>query len=189
MSKPILWILLAVALATAGCAVPDSVGGYFSNRRHDLIDVVHIDVGAVNLGAVAYAGPFILGADYQTGLKSRDQSTTLQIGLGGPRMQGKKGLAFGIIWPFSRWNSTEPRVGKRPKRSPSLLSVGASLGAFIGLGAEADALELVDFVAGFVCLDLMEDDENLAGEEEPEPEPEPKPEPKPEPEPKPKPEP
>jgi hypothetical protein len=177
MSRPVLWIVLIVVVAVAGCANPGSFGGYMSNRRHDLIDVVHVDVGAINVGAVVYAGPLILGADYQTGLKTREESSTLQLGLGGPRIQGNRGLALGIILPFSRWNGTRPLIGKRPKRSPSWLSVGASLGAFVGLGAEVDVLEAVDFISGLICLDLMEDNEILAGEEKPDPVPEPKPEP------------
>jgi hypothetical protein len=173
--------LILAALCADGCAMPGSFVGYLHNRRHDLIDVVHVDFGAVNFGAVAYAGPLMVGADYQTGLKTREESSTLQLGLGGPRIQGNRGLALGIILPFSRWNGTRPLIGKRPKRSPSWLSVGASLGAFVGLGAEVDVLEAVDFISGLICLDLMEDDEILAGEEKPDPVPEPKPEPKPEP--------
>jgi hypothetical protein len=64
--------LILAALCADGCAVPGSVGGYFANRRHDLIDVVHVDFGAVNVGAVAYAGPLMLGIDYQTGVQSRE---------------------------------------------------------------------------------------------------------------------
>lgn len=173
MSRPILWIVLIVTAAAAGCANPGSFGGYLSNRRHDLIDVAHVDFGAVNFGAVAYAGPLMLGADYQTGLKTREESSTLQLGLGGPRIQGNRGLALGVLFPLSKWNEPGTLVGKRPKRSPSGLSVGASLGAFVGLGAEADALEVVDFIVGLLCLDLMEDDAILAGEEAPGSTPEP----------------
>ena len=76
--------LILAALCADGCAVPSSVGGYFESRRQDLIDVAHVDFGVINVGAVAYAGPFLLGLDYQTGIKSREQSSTIQIGLGGP---------------------------------------------------------------------------------------------------------
>lgn len=140
--------LILAALCADGCAVPNSVGGYFENRRQDLIDVVHVDFGAINVGAVAYAGPFLLGLDYQTGIKSREQSTTLQIGLGGPRMLGRKGLASGILWPASKWDEEKPLIGRRPKRAPSGWSAGASVGAIGGVGVEADALEVLDFVVG-----------------------------------------
>ena len=156
-------LLVAAALCCTlfGCAVPNSVGGYFENRRQDLIDVAHVDFGAINVGAVAYAGPLLLGLDYQTGLKSREQSSTLQIGLVGPRILGRRGMAAGIIWPASKWDEDKPFIGTRPKRGPSGFSAGASVGAVAGVGAEVDALEALDFVVGLVCLDVMEDDEYL----------------------------
>ena len=46
-------LLAAVAILAAGCALPGSFGGYLQNRRHDLIDVLHVDFGAINTGAVA----------------------------------------------------------------------------------------------------------------------------------------
>jgi hypothetical protein len=153
--------LILAALCADGCAVPGSVGGYFANRRHDLIDVVHVDFGAVNVGAVAYAGPLMLGIDYQTGVQSREQSSTLQIGLGGPRILGRRGLASGLLWPASKWDEDKPFIGARPKRGPSGFSAGASVGAIGGVGAEADVLELIDFVVGLVCLDAMEDDGDI----------------------------
>jgi len=156
-------VLVAVVwcVGLAGCAVPRSVGGYFENRRQDLIDVVHVDFGALNFGAVVYVAPLMLGMDYQTGLKSREQSSTLQIGLGGPRMLGRRGMASGLLWPASKWDEDKPFIGARPKRGPSGFSVGASVGVFGGVGAEADVLELIDFVLGLGCVDMMEDDQYL----------------------------
>jgi hypothetical protein len=161
-----------------GCAVPTSVGGYFENRWQDLIDVVHVDFGAINVGAVAYAGPFLVGMDYQTGLKSREQSATLQIGLGGPRILGRRGMAAGILWPASKWDEEKTLVGSRPKRGPSGFSAGASVGALAGVGAEADVLEALDFIVGLVCLDVMEDDEYLDDDDDDDPDKEPEKEPK-----------
>jgi|GEM_PF-2766802 len=161
----VLAIILAV-LCADGCALPNSVGGYFENRRQDLIDVLHVDFGAVNVGAVAYAGPLMLGMDYQTGVKSREQSSTLQIGLGGPRILGRRGLASGLLWPASKWDEDKPFIGTRPKRGPSGFSAGLSAGAVGGVGAEADVLEAIDFVAGLACLDLTEDDEYLDADEQ-----------------------
>ena len=168
MLKRSVYVLAATILCCTlfGCAVPNSVGGYFESRRQDLIDVAHVDFGAVNVGAVAYAGPFLLGVDYQTGVKSREQSATLQIGLGGPRILGRRGMAAGLLWPASKWNEDEGMTGKRPKRSPSGFSGGASVGAIGGVGAEADVLEALDFVVGLVCLDVMEDDECLDDDDE-----------------------
>jgi len=161
----VLAIILAI-LCVDGCAVPNSVGGYLENRRQDLIDVLHVDLGAVNVGAVAYAGPFLLGMDYQTGIRSREQSSTLQVGLGGPRILGRRGLASGLLWPASKWDEDKPLIGPRPKRGPSGFSVGLSAGMVGGVGAEADALEAIDFVAGLACLDFAEDDECVgAGEQ------------------------
>ena len=167
MLKRSVFVLAATILCCTllGCAIPTSVGGYFENRRQDLIDVVHVDFGAVNIGAVVYAGPLLLGADYQTGVKSREQSSTLQIGLGGPRILGRRGMASGLLWPASKWDEGRPFIGARPKRGPSGFSAGASVGAVGGVGAEADVIEVIDFVVGLVCLDVMEDDEHLDDED------------------------
>jgi hypothetical protein len=70
-------------------------------------------------------------------------------------------LASGLLWPASKWDEDKPFIGARPKRGPSGFSAGASVGAIGGVGAEADVLELIDFVVGLVCLDVMEDDECL----------------------------
>ena len=171
--------VLAVALVCAGvlgCAVPGSFSGYLENRRQDLIDVLHVDFSAVNVGAVAYVGPFLAGINYMTGVETREQSTTLQLGLGGARILGRKGLATGLLWPSSRWNEDSQIIGRRPKRAPSGFSVGFSVGAVAGIGAEADALELIDFVLGLFCVDLAEDDEDIGDEPEPEPAGDPPPE-------------
>ena len=161
--------VLAVVLAcvcAAGCAVPDSFLGYLKNRGHDLTDVLHVDFSAVNIGAVAYAGPFLLGADYITGMETRSGSTTFRVGLGGCYVESRKGLAAGVIWPSSRWNEDEGIIGRRPKRAPSGFSAGFSVGLFGGIGAEADLLEAVDFVLGLACIDLTQDDEHIRGAEE-----------------------
>jgi hypothetical protein len=160
-------VFVLLGAGAAGCAIPGSVGGYFENRRHDLIDVLHLDASAVNLGAIAYAGPLIVGADYQTGLQTRTRSDTLQLGLGGWRFFGRKGLAAGLLWPYSRWNEDRSIFGERPKKAPSGLSVGATVGVVGGLAIEADVLELVDFLVGLTCLDLLEDDPVVVGEAEP----------------------
>jgi len=165
--------LILAALCADGCAVPGSVGGYFVNRRHDLIDVVHVDFGAVNVGAVAYAGPLMLGINYQTGVESREQSSTLQIGLGGPRILGRRGLASGLLWPASKWDEDKPFIGARPKRGPSGFSAGASVGAIVGVGAEAGVLELIDFALGLFCLDMMEDDGDIGEDADPDADPAP----------------
>ena len=70
-------------------------------------------------------------------------------------------MASGILWPASKWDEENPLIGKRPKRGPSGFSAGASVGAIVGVGAEADVLEALDLVIGLVCLDIMEDDEYL----------------------------
>jgi len=158
--------LLAVCVLAAGCAVPGSVGGYLHNRRHDLIDLFHVDFTAVSVGAIAYAGPLIVGANYMTGVRPREPSATLQLGLGGPRLLGRKGLATGLLWPYSYWNDDRHLYGERPKRAPSGLSAGAAVGAVPGVAAEVDALELIDFVAGLCCLDLLEDDPDIGEEPE-----------------------
>lgn len=154
--------LLPLLLLAAGCAVPASFPAYLENRRQDLIDALHVDIGVVNVGAVVYALPFMAGLDYQTGLRSRTQTDTLQIGLGGPRILGHKGLCAGILFPAAKWDDEKPAIGQRPKRAPSGFSAGASAGFILGLAVEADAIELVDFVVGLLCLDLMEDDSDLA---------------------------
>lgn len=168
MLKRSLCVLAVTVLCCTlfGCALPNSVGGYFENRRQDLIDVVHVDFGAVNVGAVAYAGPLLVGVDYQTGVKSREQSATLQIGLGGPRILGRRGMAAGLLWPASKWDEDKPFIGARPKRGPSGFSGGVSLGVIAGVGAEADVLEVIDFVVGLVCLDVMEDDGCLGDDDD-----------------------
>lgn len=153
-------LLLACA---AGCAIPSSPLGYLENRRQDLIDVVHVDMGAVNIGAVAYVGPFLAGINYQTGTATRTQSDTIQIGLGGPRVLGRKGLAAGVLWPASRWNGQSEIFGPRPKRAPSGLAVGLAAGVGAGIGAEADVLEAADFALGLLCIDICEDDEHVRG--------------------------
>jgi hypothetical protein len=153
---------MAVALAAAcagGCAAPGSVGGYAEARQQDLIDVAHVDFSIVNAGAVAYAGPFMLGLDYLNDLKAPEEpASTLQIGLAGARLKGRQGIAWGIVWPVRRWNADREIVGPRPKRAPSPAAFGASLGLIVGLGVEADAAELVDFLLGLACLDFMGDD-------------------------------
>jgi len=150
--------LLAVC-CSAGCALPTSVGSYLENRRQDLIDVAHVDFSTVDVGAVVYVGPLTAGCQYATG-GSGGRSSTLQIGLGGTRMQGRRGIAAGLIVPLSSWNEDKQALGPRPKRTPSGTSVGASVGLLAGVGAEADVLELVDFVLGVACIDVVSDDRN-----------------------------
>lgn len=165
---------LAVALAAAfvaGCVSPTSFNGYLEDRRQDLIDVVHVDVSTVNVGAVAYVGPFMLGLDTQKGLAPGERTATVQIGLGGARFDGRDGTAFGIIFPTTRWDEDRPFLGRRPKKSPGLLAVGVNAGVIFGVGAEADVLELLDFVAGLFCLDLVGDDEHVEQDKGPQPEP------------------
>ena len=157
----VLAVLLAVPCA-GGCAIPTSIDGYVENRRQDLIDVVHVDLSAANVGTVAYAGPFVVGLNYITGLGGRDAPSSLQIGLGGPRMLARRGLAAGLLVPASHWNGDKPVTGGRPKRSPSGTSVGASAGLLAGVGAEADILELFDFAFGVVCIDIAGDDRDTA---------------------------
>lgn len=155
-----LALLLTIFMAT-GCAIPTSVGGYFENRRQDLIDVAHVDIGGISFGAVGYALPFMVGLNYQTGISTRNDSSMIQIGAGGPRVLGRKGLAAGLLWPASKYNESSGIVGKRPKRTPSGLSAGAQAGLLVGVGAEADVLEAIDFILGLACVDLAEDDENV----------------------------
>jgi hypothetical protein len=169
MTRRRAWLVvgLVAAAVLSGCAQPGSFSDYMSNRRHDLIDVLHVDAGAVNVGAFVYALPLALGLNYQTGLKSREESSTLQLGLGGPRIQGRRGMATGLIWPRSEWNEDRKlMVGKRPKRQPHILSFGASLGVGAGLGIHGDLFELLDFVTGLICIDIGEDDEFLADDDE-----------------------
>ncbi len=181
MSKRTVFIVAMVltVFSVGGCAPPSSFIGYFENRRQDLIDVAHVDFSAVNVGAVAYAGPLMVGINYMTGVVTREEASSLQLGLGGPRLLGRKGLAYGIIWTSSRWNDERPIIGQRPKRAPSGLSVGATAGAILGVGAEADVLELIDFITGIFCLDPTEDDEFVAAREEPVKPPQPPPPPPP----------
>ncbi|MFW6159364.1 MAG: hypothetical protein ACOC8E_08415 [Planctomycetota bacterium] len=160
-------LLTAVgAAAMTGCAAPSSFTGYLENRRQDLIDVAHVEGGALNFGAVTYAGPLLVGVDYATGVRSREQSSTVQFGLGGPRYAARKGLCAGLLFPASYWNEDEGLVGEPPKRRPSGFSAGLQLGIFLGLGFEVDLLEAIDLVGGLVCIDFLEDDPHLAAEEE-----------------------
>ena len=163
MFRPIVYVLTgSLALVCAGgCAFPTSIGSYLENRRQDLIDVAHVDVSAVNFGAAVYAGPFLVGIDYVGGLGARGQSSTLQIGLGGPRVVGRRGVAAGLIVPASHWNGDRATTGERPKRTPSGVSVGASAGALVGAGVEVDVLELIDFALGIACIDVSGDDRDV----------------------------
>jgi len=153
-----LTVVLGCAVL-AGCAAPDSVGGYFSARRHDLIDVVHVDFSVMNFGAVAYAAPFTVGLDYLSGFKAREPASVLQIGLGGPRIEETSGLAGGLLMLQVQWDGQRPFIGPRPRPRPSGFAVGANVGLFLGVGAEADVLEVLDFIAGLFCLDMLGDDE------------------------------
>jgi hypothetical protein len=163
--------LLVIAMF-AGCAQPGSFADYMSNRRHDLIDVLHVDAGVINVGAFVYALPLAVGIDYQTGIRSREESSTLQLGLGGPRIQGRSGMATGIIWPQSTWNAkSEPLVGKRPKQRPNVLSFGATVGVGAGLGIHGDFFELADFVTGLFCIDIGQDDERVVCDDDDDDEP------------------
>ena len=159
----VLVLLLGCVLMT-GCATPSSFGGYLENRRQDLIDVVHVDFSMVDAGAVVYAGPFMVGLESSSGFKTRTPSTSLQIGLGGPRIVERSGIAGGLLLPASRWDEDGQIIGKRPNRTPSGFSVGGTLGVFLGVGAAVDALELIDFAVGLFCLDIMQDDEHVVEE-------------------------
>jgi hypothetical protein len=154
-----VWMVAVLAGVSAGCAVPQTFGGYLENRRQDLIDAAHVDLSAISAGPVVYAGPFLLGINYTTGPVSGRPAATVQLGLGGPRRLGRKGLAAGLLWPSSRWNEDAGIVGPRPKRAPSGFSAGVAVGVLAGIAAEVDALELVDFAAGLFCLDPTEDDD------------------------------
>ena len=162
MSRTTTCLALALlAILAAGCALPNSIGSYLDNRRNDLIDAAHVDFSSLNAGAVAYAGPFLFGFDYLSGLRAGGAASTLQIGLGGPRFLDRKGLAAGILLPAVRWNEQNAVIGPRPKQAPSGMSAGASAGLIVGLGAEVDLLELIDFAVGLVCLDPGNDDQNV----------------------------
>jgi len=164
--------VLVCALVT-GCAAPSSFLGYLENRRQDLIDVAHVDIGMIHVGAVAYALPFMVGVEFATGFDRESASTNLQIGLGGPRLLEKNGIAGGLLLPATRWDEDKEDgksnkiFGQRPKRTPSGFSVGAMAGVLLGVGAEVDVLEVIDFVFGLICLDFMADDEYVIKDEEP----------------------
>lgn len=172
MRTALLLGLLALTVA-AGCAAPSSFIGYLENRRQDLIDVAHLDFSVVNAGAVSYIGPFIVGMDWVGGLKTGNPSSQLQIGLGGPRILDKSGVAAGWILAATYWDDDKKIMGRRPKRTPSGFSIGGAIGAFVGVLGEFDMIELVDFVAGIACLDPMHDDECLAPSVAPPPPPPP----------------
>ena len=174
MRTVLLLSLLALTIA-AGCAAPSSFIGYLENRRQDLIDVAHLDFSVVSAGAVGYAGPFVLGMNWVSGLKTGNPSTQLQIGLGGPRILDKSGVAAGWILAATYWDDNRKIMGPRPKRTPSGFSIGGALGAFLGVFGELDMLELVDFMAGIACLDPMHDDECVAPSVTPPPPPPPPP--------------
>jgi predicted small secreted protein len=162
MGKTGICVLIVVLLGvvTAGCSTPQGVGDYFQDRRQDLIDVVHLDFSVANVGAIVYVGPFGLGWNALTDPeKEGEDSKTLQLGLGGPRFQGREGAAWSFIWNIEHWNDDESTIGPRPKRTPSCGSVGISAGFVFGVGVEADIFELVDFVLGIFCVDVMQDDE------------------------------
>jgi len=152
---------LLLAALSAGCVAPNSLSGYLTDRRHDLIDGAHLDASLFGRGFVVHAGPAILGAHRKEGLLY--SPTDAQLGLGGIRTLQlyRDGWAAGAIWPFERWSKRRPVFGPRPKRSPSPFALGFYGGYFVSIGAAADLCETLDFLLGLVCIDLVGDDEHV----------------------------
>jgi hypothetical protein len=174
--RPFLLLCLAVCLllgmVAGGCAVPTSFSGYLEDRRQDLIDVLHVDLCGWQMGALAYVGPLQLGyvdnvtLDFSGGFDlwgaggaaHQSRPNVVQAGLGGIRKIHRSGEASGLLIPISRWHEQRSTFGPRPKPCPSWFSIGLTAGYYPGLGVEFDVLELADFLIGFVCLDIGDDE-------------------------------
>ena len=166
MFARVLAVVFALSTGVTGCAVPNSVGGYFEDRRQDLIDAAHVDGTFMGFGLLVHAGPLMLGWQ---GRGKADDALTFELGLGGLRiMHYPSGVASGLVWPISRWSAGSPCFyGPRPKVSPSWSAAGVSVGWFFAtLGVRLDPYEALDFALGLFCLDIGGDDESTFEHEE-----------------------
>lgn len=169
-----LLVCASLVIAASGCSTPDTFVDYLSDRRHDLIDAANVNVTALQFGAIAYAGPAQLGfANNMTfGLDNAcmgpyygmwPETNIGQLGLGGYREIYAYGVASGVVWPLNRWNSERSLFGERPRQKPSVTSVGFSLGFLVGIGAEVDVWQALDFALGLFCIDIGGDDHIVLG--------------------------
>lgn len=187
MPNRLIALVFVALMFASGCATPDSFVDYLNDRRHDLIDAANVNVTGLQFGAIACAGPAQLGyaenvtfgPDNSVGIGpygTWPRLNVTQLGLGGPRETYVNGVASGVVWPFERWNSDtrmfgerwnseRPMFGERPRQKPSVTSVGFSLGFLLGIGAEVDAWQALDFALGLFCIDIGGDDHVIRGGE------------------------
>ena len=166
MRKAILlcWMLLALA----GCTWSGPAASrYIGARLHDLIDVAHVDLTLNSCGLLANAGPIMLG--YKAPLSRRfprgqHAISVGRIGYALVDVTLEQGEAYGFLVPLSR---LRVRRGGAPSgaggkgyggKVPGWGSVGFDVGFFLGVGAHADVVELLDFVTGFFGADISKDD-------------------------------
>lgn len=145
-------VLITLIIASlSGCAV-----GYWADRAADLTDVAHVDLTGWSLGLAANVGPAIAGAH---GISGPDgDGLRFKLGLGGIETSKTSGGQTGLVFPFTKYRSTTRGDKVYGTTGPGLGSVGFDLGAFYGVGAHVDVVELLDFLLGLAGCDILDDD-------------------------------
>lgn len=168
-------ILLAGAVALFACGACSTPGTYTAKRLDDLTDVLHVDLFGAGVGALVRVGPVLAGwesiGDITDGHGPAGSGRT-SIGLGGVRESRNSGTAFGLLYPFSDFESrrTTTRYSAPEEDPPGFVghyrpngfgAVGAEVELLVGIGVYFDFVELADFLTGFVGWDIIDDDDQL----------------------------
>ena len=120
-------------------------------------------------------GPLLLGYEALTDLMHPSASNRTSLGLGGVRKSKTIGTARGVIYPLEEFRINQKSVRRRRpaddnERKAATRSsdedypaigwgcVGIEFGPLVVVGAFFDVVELADFIAGIVCVDLLNDD-------------------------------
>jgi hypothetical protein len=145
------------------------MGDYTANRLSDLTDVAHVDISFMSTGALASAGPMMLGYESMIA-PTGDPGRRCRFGPGGLQVLSVGYRADGLLWPFEHFTVRSRRYGPFFKinrsdarepywaQSPTWGSAGVHVGLLLGVGAEVDAVELFDFLLGFFGCDMVGDD-------------------------------
>jgi hypothetical protein len=161
-----IFLLAFVVLVVGGCTEP--LHRYSVSRLNDLTDVAHVDVTPRTGGLLVAVGPAMLG--YEGIWRGPDVACRLSLGLGGPQMTELHGSAYGIGYPFRRYDfysrawglpgcgGKRTYAGSYRTTSPPWGAVALHAGWPATVGFQADVVELADFFLGLFTLDIVGDD-------------------------------
>lgn len=149
--------ILVISQLLSGCQ-----SAYWQSRAKDLIDVAHLRLEGPIYGARADISAISVGLS-DTG-HPYTQTQRFKLGLGGCLHTDTEPMPLFLVGSPLKEDHARSRWGYRNEIPPfgALgFSVGIDFILGLGVGAEVDFVELVDFLLGFAGVDIIDDDIQL----------------------------